>query len=80
MRETWPWQLAVDSAALTLLACDLATRDEALTKIEIDLPALARSQADAAWGPWLQARNRPTPRATGTETATQQIRTSIIDS
>jgi hypothetical protein len=48
MRETWPWQLAVDSAALTLLACDLATRGEALTKIEIDLPALARSQADAA--------------------------------
>jgi hypothetical protein len=48
MRETWPWQLAVDSAALTLLACDLATRGEVLAKVEIDLPALTQSQADAA--------------------------------
>jgi hypothetical protein len=48
MRETWPWQLAVDSAVLTLLTCDLATRGEVLAKVEIDLLALARSQADAA--------------------------------
>jgi hypothetical protein len=46
MGKTWRWQLAVDSAALELSACDLSTRGEALTELEIDL--LARSKVDAA--------------------------------
>jgi hypothetical protein len=48
MGKTWRWQLAVDSAALELSACDLSTRGEALTEFEIEL--LARSKVDICEG------------------------------
>ena len=53
MQKTWRWQLAVDATALTLLACDRATRGEMLSKLEIDLLA---HHIDAELVDWLKVR------------------------
>ena len=53
MQKTWRWQLAADATALTLLACDRATRGEALSKLEIDLLA---HPVDGELVDWLKVR------------------------
>jgi hypothetical protein len=53
MQKTWRWRLAVDATALTLVACDRATRGEMLSKLEIDLLA---HHVDAELVDWLKVR------------------------
>jgi hypothetical protein len=53
MRKPWRWQLVADAMALTLLACDRATRGETLSKLEIDLLA---HHVDAELVYWLKMR------------------------